>query len=144
MRLGLVPPVVNRNPRFDPPAWEERAGIAELAEVARAADRLGYDFICFPGHVAIPAEVARGRGGGRTPRSLRRARELGDGWCPFGLTIDGLEPMLDARRAGIAERGADFDVVLSPEPPLDPLADPDDVARVFERYGQAGATRLNL
>src|SRR5437879_3970069 len=63
LRLGLVPPVVNRNPRFDPLAWEERAGIAELADVARAADRLGYDFICFPSHVAIPAEVARVRGG---------------------------------------------------------------------------------
>src|SRR5213593_4751925 len=63
MRFGLVPPVVNRNPRFEPAEWETSAGIEELAEVARAADRLGYAFLSFPGHVAIPADVAEVRGG---------------------------------------------------------------------------------
>ena len=32
--------------------------------------------------------------GGRTPRSLRRAIELGDGWMPFGLTSDEIASML--------------------------------------------------
>src|SRR5207247_853599 len=32
--------------------------------------------------------------GGRTPRSLRRALELADGWSPFKLSIDELEPLL--------------------------------------------------
>src|SRR6201999_168288 len=37
--------------------------------------------------------------GGRTPRSLRRAVELADGWAPFGLRRDDLAGMLDVARA---------------------------------------------
>ena len=33
--------------------------------------------------------------GGYTPRSLRRALELGTGWVPFGLPHDNLRTMLD-------------------------------------------------
>lgn len=62
MKYGLVPPIVHRNPRFSPPAWESEAEIEDLAEIARAADRLGYDFICFPNHVAIPESAADVRG----------------------------------------------------------------------------------
>lgn len=62
MRFGLVPPIVHRNPRFTPPRWEFEAEIDDLAFVARAADELGYDFMCFPGHVAIPEEVGDVRG----------------------------------------------------------------------------------
>jgi probable F420-dependent oxidoreductase len=62
MRFGVVPPVVHRNPRFEPPAWELDAGIDDLAVIAKRADELGFDFMCFPGHVAIPQEVAEVRG----------------------------------------------------------------------------------
>jgi probable F420-dependent oxidoreductase len=62
VRFGLVPPIVHRNPRFAPPAWEFEATIDDLAGIASRADSLGYDFICFPGHVAIPEEVADVRG----------------------------------------------------------------------------------
>jgi probable F420-dependent oxidoreductase len=62
MRFGLVPPIVHRNPRFAPPAWEHEATIDDLAAIAKRADELGYDFMCFPGHVAIPKEVADVRG----------------------------------------------------------------------------------
>ncbi|MFN2545749.1 MAG: LLM class F420-dependent oxidoreductase [Actinomycetota bacterium] len=266
MRLGMVPAVVNRNPRFDPADWELDAGIEELAEVAGAAERLGYEFICFPGHVAIPTEVARVRGGvywdqlstmgflaarteriklasycvvlgyyhplqiaksygtldrisggrlilgvgvgslreefellgrpfeergaraddairalraslstrepeyhgeyfdfadwilephavqarvpiwvaGRSMRSLRRALELGDGWIPFGMTLEELMPMLDRRREEIARRGPGFDVVLAPEPPLDPVGDREGSLRAVERYAAAGATALTV
>jgi probable F420-dependent oxidoreductase len=266
LRFGLVPPIVNRNPRFDPPAWEESAGIDELAQVAAEAERLGFEFVCFPGHIAIPANVAETRGGvywdpvatmsfiaartsrirlaaycvvlgyyhplqiaksygtidrlsggrlilgvgvgslqqefellgapfegrgeraddairalraslsarepsysgthysfdgwvlephamqehvpmwvgGRTGRSLRRALELGDGWCPFGLTLEELLPLLDARRDEIEHRGADFEMVLAPEPPLDPAGEPGEATAVIERYREAGATMLNL
>lgn len=266
MKLGIVPPVVNRNPRFDPPAWEESAGIDELAEVARAADALGYDFICFPGHVAIPAAVAPVRGGvywdpvatmgyiaactqrirltaycvvlgyyhplqiaktygtidrlsdgrlilgvgvgslkeefellgrpfddrgrraddairalraslstgspsyrgevysfdgwvlephavqgrvpiwvgGRTQRSLRRALELGDAWAPFRLTLHELRSTIEARREAIEARGAGFDLVLPPDPPLDPAGDPSGAAETARAYREAGATALNL
>lgn len=266
MRFGIVPPIVHRNPRFDPPAWESEAGIEELATIAAAADRLGYDFISFPGHVAVPEGVTSVRGsvywdpvatmgyiaarterirlcayvvvlgyyhplqiaksygtidrlsggrlilgvgvgslrqefellgrafadrgrraddairalraslsrrlpsyhgefyaydgfivephaiqervpiwvGGRTGRSLRRALALGDGWSPFRLTLDDLGPLLAAHRAGIESRGREFELVLPPEPPLDPLDDPDGCAETLRRYRAAGATRLNL
>ena len=63
MRLGLVPPVVNRNPRFDPADWEVEAGGEEIAAASVAAEQAGFDFVCFPGHVAIPEAVAEVRGG---------------------------------------------------------------------------------
>lgn len=62
MRLGLVPPIVHRNPRFAPPAWEAGATFTDLADVVKAADRAGYDFVCVPGHVAIPESVGDVRG----------------------------------------------------------------------------------
>jgi probable F420-dependent oxidoreductase len=62
MRYGLVPPIVHRNPRFNPPRWESEAEIDDLALIAREADALGYDFISFPGHVAIPEALSDVRG----------------------------------------------------------------------------------
>jgi probable F420-dependent oxidoreductase len=264
--LGIVPPIVHRNPRFDPPAWESEAGIEELTAIARAADRLGYEFISFPGHVAVPEAVTSVRGsvywdpvatmgyiaacterirlcayvvvlgyyhplqiaksygtidrlsdgrlilgvgvgslqqefellgrpfadrgrraddamralraslsrrtpayhgefydyegfivephavqervpiwvGGRTGRSLRRALEVGDGWAPFRLTLEELAPLLADRRHEIEARGEGFDVVLPPDPPLDPLDKPAETAEVVARYRAAGATQLNV
>lgn len=265
MRYGLVPPVVHRNPRFTPPRWEFEADIDDLAFVARAADELGYDFMCFPGHVAIPEEVGEVRGlvywdpvatmsyiaartrriklcayivvlgyyhplqiaksygtvdrlsrgrlilgvgvgsleqefrllgasfedrgprgddalralraslskrmpvyhgeyydyegfvvdphavqehvpiwiGGRTRRSLRRALELADGWSPFKLTIGELAPMLEARRAEL-EAQPGFDLVFPPDPPMDPIANPDGTMTVLDSYRSLGATGLAL
>jgi len=266
LRLGIIPPIVNRNPRFSPPEWELNAEIDDLATAIQAAERLGYDFACFPQHVAIPAEGEERRGkiywdppatmgyiaartstiklatyvivlgyyhplqiaktygtldrisggrlilglgvgslepefklldrpfedrgaraddalralraalgarvptyhgeyydfegfvvdphavqehvpiwiGGRTARSLRRALELGDGWAPFGLTLDKLTPIIHAKRDEISARGPTFDVVLAPEPPLDPAGKPDETAEVVKSYAAAGATKLNL
>ncbi|HXQ89929.1 MAG TPA: hypothetical protein VN768_00150, partial [Acidimicrobiales bacterium] len=39
--MGIVTPVVNLNPRFDPPPWERDGGIDDVLLVARAAERLG-------------------------------------------------------------------------------------------------------
>ena len=266
LRLGIIPPIVNRNPRFSPPEWELDAEIDDLASVIQAAEGLGYEFCCFPNHVAIPAEGEDRRGaiywdpaatmgyiaartnsirlatycivlgyyhplqiaktygtldrisggrlilgvgvgslepefrllgrpfddrgargddalralhaalgtrvpsyhgefydfdgfvidphavqkhvpiwvGGRTARSLRRALELGDGWAPFGLTLDKLTPIIDAQREGIGARGAGFDLVLAPEPPLDPVGRPEEATEVAMNYTAAGATKLNL
>jgi len=263
LRLGIIPPIVNRNPRFSPPTWELDAEIEDLAAAVQAAERLGYAFCCFPQHVAIPAEGEERRGaiywdpaatmgyiaartttiklatyvivlgyyhplqiaktygtldrissgrlilglgvgslepefrllersfedrgpraddalralraalgarvpsyhgthydfdgfvvdpnavqehvpiwiGGRTTRSLRRALELGDGWAPFGLTLDKLTPIIDAKRHEI---GANFDLVLAPEPLLDPVERPDEAAEAARNYAAAGATKLNL
>ena len=63
MRLGLVTPIVNLNPRFEPPAWEVEGGIDDVVVVARAAEALGYAFVGCPEHVAVPAAAAGQRGG---------------------------------------------------------------------------------
>ena len=75
--------------------------------------------------------------GGRSPRSLRRALELGDGWAPFGLTADEVA-------AALVRYGRPDDVVLAPEPPLDPMHAPEQSLATIERYTDAGATVLNL
>jgi probable F420-dependent oxidoreductase len=77
--------------------------------------------------------------GGRTKRSLRRAVELADGWAPFRLTLEELEPMLSS-----VEVPSGFELVLAPEPPLDPAGRADEAAQTVERYRSIGATMLNL
>ncbi len=73
--------------------------------------------------------------GGRTPRSLRRAVELGDGWVPFGLDLETLTAMLSR-----VEPPADFDVVLGTGRPVDPIGDPGRTADRLARIADAGAT----
>jgi probable F420-dependent oxidoreductase len=84
--------------------------------------------------------------GGRTRRSLRRALELGDGWIPFGLSHAELEGMLGdpAVAEQRAARAGAFDVVLAPDPPLDPVGDPSGTAAVVQRYADIGASGLSL
>lgn len=246
------------------PAWEAEAGPAELVRIARRADRLGYDFMTCPDHVAVPSGVARGerfydplatfaylaavtdrlrflpfvlvlafhhpleiakrygtldllsggrlvlgfgvgnlqaefdvlgrpfddRGaraddalralraalservvsyegryhafhdmvvdphavqdrvpmwiGGHSPRALRRAVALGDGWAPApeafrGPTPERMREMLDA--AGAPE---DFSVVHSPGDRIDAIRRPDSVAEMLQVAAGAGATHVNL
>ena len=52
--FGIGLPVVQQVPA-QAQAWEATAGAAELLQVARAADRLGYDWIACSDHVAVPA-----------------------------------------------------------------------------------------
>ena len=61
MRLGLVTPILTRHPEHDAP-WTEDAGPAEVAAIARAADRLGYHHVTCSEHVAVPASAAATRG----------------------------------------------------------------------------------
>src|SRR6478672_5187129 len=61
MKLGVVTPVVTRLPRAHA-AWEETAGIDEIARVAVEAERLGYHRLTCSEHVALPAAVAETRG----------------------------------------------------------------------------------
>lgn len=86
--------------------------------------------------------------GGRTPRSLRRALALGDGWDPFGLTFDQLRSLLDRAREWPEwrDRTEPFDLVLAPEQSFDVSA-ADGIERavgVVEGYRRIGATVLNL
>ena len=61
MRIGIDTPIVTRVPGAHS-AWEETAGVAELARVAVAADRLGFHHLTCSEHVAVPADAAEVRG----------------------------------------------------------------------------------
>src|SRR6516165_1148383 len=63
LRLGITTPVVNLNPRFEPPPWEMEGGIDDIAAVVTAADELGYEWAGCPEHVVIPEDIAAVRGG---------------------------------------------------------------------------------
>src|SRR5262245_5995933 len=62
MHLAIQTPIVVRMPRGRS-GWEDRAGIAELAEIARAGDRLGYHHLTCAEHVGVPVPVTAVRGG---------------------------------------------------------------------------------
>ncbi len=62
MRIGIVSPVVTGVPGVCSD-WERTAGIEELGMIAEAADRLGFHHLTCSEHVAVPVDVARGRGG---------------------------------------------------------------------------------
>ncbi len=61
MRFGLVTPILTRHPANDAP-WTEQAGPADVAAIARAADRFGFHHLTCSEHVAIPASAAASRG----------------------------------------------------------------------------------
>ncbi len=88
--------------------------------------------------------------GGRTRRSLRRAVELGDAWMPFGFTLDELTRLLteakvrDALDRRAEEHGRPLQLILAPEPPIDPLGDPDGTADFLASYVALGATGFSL
>lgn len=73
--------------------------------------------------------------GGRTKRSLRRAIELGDGWCPFGVSVETAGEWLRAR-----ELPPTFEVVLPADRPLDPVGDPGSTKATLQAMAQAGTT----
>jgi probable F420-dependent oxidoreductase len=75
--------------------------------------------------------------GGRTVRSLRRALALGDGWAPFGLAPEDVA-------LAIASHGAPTELILAPEPAIDPTGEPSLTEETVDRYVRAGATVLNL
>jgi probable F420-dependent oxidoreductase len=75
--------------------------------------------------------------GGRTARSLRRAVELGDGWCPFAVKPAQAREWLDK-----AASPRPIDVALQSPHPLDPLGAPGDAAAIAQELVEAGATTL--
>jgi probable F420-dependent oxidoreductase len=100
------------------------------------------DFYCYDGFVVDPAATRTDVPlwvGGRTARSLRRAVELGDGWVPFGMTVERMAEVLAKRRGD-----RPIEIVPWPDPPIDPLGDPDRARREVERLAAIGATMLNL
>jgi probable F420-dependent oxidoreductase len=61
VRLGIITPVATQMPGAHA-AWEADAGIAEMARIAQAADRLGFDHLTCSEHVAVPPGDAKVRG----------------------------------------------------------------------------------
>src|SRR5262249_4592297 len=78
--------------------------------------------------------------GGRTRRSLRRAVELGDGWCPFAVTPGQVATWLkDMAATDLWQRRTrPLEIVLGTR--LDPLGAPDAAVAAAEELRQAGAT----
>jgi probable F420-dependent oxidoreductase len=79
--------------------------------------------------------------GGRTARSLRRAVEVGDGWAPFGLSLDEMAAMVAKARATEAweRRATPIEVALQSSA-LDPLGDPDRTRERLVRMESIGTT----
>lgn len=57
MRYGIQLPVQSQSTIYAEP-WEAAAGPADLVEIARAADRAGFDYVAACDHVAIPRRLA--------------------------------------------------------------------------------------
>jgi probable F420-dependent oxidoreductase len=73
--------------------------------------------------------------GGRTIRSLRRAVAYGEGWSPFGISLSQAHAWLDR-----VDVPPDFEVVLSPARPLDPIRARDETKAALEELADTGAT----
>ena len=118
-----------------------RSRYASRSTTASTTTSAGSLSILTRGQARVPLWV-----GGRTPRSLRRAVELGDGWAPFGLGTAELGEMLTRTRdtAAWAARAEPIDVVLQNEHPLDPIAEPDRVAGQLARFADIGASGVNV
>src|SRR5690242_19249790 len=61
VRLSLVTPVLTMLPGAHA-RWEETGTIDDVAEIAAACDRLGYDHITCSEHIGVPATEAPRRG----------------------------------------------------------------------------------
>src|SRR5690242_14091432 len=61
MEFGIGLPIVQQVPS-QAHGWEANAGPAEMLQIARAADRLGFAWITCSDHVAIPASYAPSMG----------------------------------------------------------------------------------
>ena len=76
--------------------------------------------------------------GGRTPRSLRRALTLAEGWCPFNVSVATAAEWLRAR-----ELPAGFEVVLPADHALDPVGEPALTEETLRTMAAAGTTILS-
>jgi probable F420-dependent oxidoreductase len=139
----LGAPFADRGPRADDALRALRAAWA-----APVADYEG-PYYAFRGMVVDPCAVEAHVPlwiGGRTERSLRRAVELGDGWCPFWLTPAKAAAFL-ARATdteGWAARDRPLDIVLQNQHPVDPGRSPEEAAAAAAELAEVGATILSL
>jgi probable F420-dependent oxidoreductase len=139
--LGV--PFEDRGPRADDALRALREAFGKREPAYRGP------FYDFSGFVVDPCGVQQRVPiwvGGRTPRSLRRAVELADGWAPFGLGLEEVSRFLEDARTlpSWGARAQPLEVVLVPDRPIDPLGDPDGAVRTARLYQEAGATIFTL
>lgn len=61
MRIGLSTPMVMQLPGISS-AWERDGEVADLAQIARTADELGFDHLTCAEHTVVPLAQSEGRG----------------------------------------------------------------------------------
>lgn len=126
----------DRGRRADESMRALRASFGQHEPVFRGEYYSFEDFVVSP--TAVQSEVPLWVGG-RSARSLRRAIELGDGWVPFGLTLDEMSGLLRSRSLPTG-----FEVVLNAGDPLDPAGDPEAATQQLHSVFDAGATIANV
>ncbi len=132
----------DRGPRGDDAIRAIRAAWGQRTPEYTGSHYQFRDFVIDP---AAPRHTLPIWVGGRTRRSLRRAVELGDAWMPFLLGPDEVRAMLAWARTLPAwqARTTPLDIVLWPEPAVDPLGDGDSIRRQADEFVALGATVLN-
>jgi probable F420-dependent oxidoreductase len=124
----IAAPFDDRGPRSDDALRALRASLSQ-----RVPEYHG-PFYDFEGLIVDPCAVQEHVPiwvGGRTLRSLRRAIELADGWCPFAVP-----PAQAQEWLRLVDVPSGFEVVLPPTERLDPMNNP---ARTQEILGQTAA-----
>ena len=139
----LGAPFADRGPRADDAI---RAIRASFGRRTPAYDGPFYHFegiVVDPCALQAPAPIWIG---GRSVRSLRRAVELADGWCPFATSPRRAAAWLAQARATDAWEARDrpLEVVLAHRDPLDPSARPDATAAAVAELREAGVTAVSL
>jgi hypothetical protein len=103
----------------------------------------------FSGFIVEPSGLPRPVSvwvGGRTRRSLRRAISLGDAWMPFRLVEPELHKVLSDPEIieQLAARSTPLELIFAPEPPIDPVGNPEETRAKLQGYVDLGATGLSL
>jgi probable F420-dependent oxidoreductase len=132
----LGAPYDNRGPRADDALRALRAALS-----AREPSYHG-EFYDFEGFAVDPSALQEHLPiwvGGRTVRSLRRAAQFAEGWCPFAVA-----PTQAAQWLGRMELPTDFEVVLPPVARLDPINEPDRTLEILAETEAAGATIVSV
>ena len=139
----LDAPFSDRGARADDAIRALRASFGRAEPVYRGTHYEFDDFVIDPTATTTDVPIWIG---GQSPRSLRRAVELGDAWTPFALNREDVSTLVAQAREtdAWAARTTPLEVILQPVPPFDPLGAPDDTRARIERLVAAGATGLAL
>ncbi|MGH8881890.1 MAG: TIGR03619 family F420-dependent LLM class oxidoreductase, partial [Stackebrandtia sp.] len=137
--LGI--PFEDRGPRADDALKALRAALGKRVVSYQGPYYSFENMVIDPHAVQAPVPLWIG---GNSPRALRRATTLGDGWAPAPHTFGGPTPEQMREKLDRLEPAAGFDVVFTAPAPLDPLTRPDEVGETIATAQQAGGTRIKL